>query len=81
MSRKQVMSEKKPRAAKKSAIVDAFHKEGQAAFLSGLSDNDCPYPIGSSLDGSRRSWLSGFFDEKIKQKLGSFFARHGVEYP
>jgi len=65
-----------PRTAKEVA-------EGEAAFVAGQTIADCPYPQGQGLDGNkaRSAWMTGWYDEKMRAKLGHIWNKYGTTYP
>jgi len=52
--------------------------EGTAAKTAGLSVDQCPYEI---QDQRRIAWMTGWYDEHMRRKLGHIFTKYNMEYP
>lgn len=45
------------------------YRQGREAWLKGLSESDCPYPIRSG--DNRMAWWCGWLDAKYSRLLGA----------
>lgn len=54
------------------------YQEGQQAYWSGMLVDSCPYPIGNFC---RQPWMTGFMDERTRDRLGHIFKRNNLEWP
>lgn len=57
--------------------------EGEAAYAAGQDVDSCPYPSGNGANGNkaRSAWMTGWYDAKIRAKLGHIFDKYGMTYP
>lgn len=59
------------------------YKEGKDAYqlnlcLGGDIEPKNPYSI---RDGRRTAWFAGWYDERIRDRLGHVFDKYGLSYP
>lgn len=57
--------------------------EGETAYADGIAVDDCPYPSGTGAEGNkaRAAWMTGWYDAKMRDKLGHIWAKYGMTYP
>ncbi len=60
-------------------------RRGRQAFRDGWEETECPFPQGSSTvpgkPSKRQSWLTGFFEEQVRSRVGHILAKYGVSWP
>lgn len=52
--------------------------QGARSFHEGVHVDDCPYRNG---DNRRVSWMTGWYDERMKHEFGHIFRRHKITWP
>lgn len=53
-------------------------RAGERAFEKGKKVNECPYAISNP---RRTAWMTGWYDERTKLRLGKIFERNGISWP
>ena len=54
------------------------YEEGVNAFTSFYDIDDCEYEWHTE---ERMAWLCGWYDARMRDKLGHVFEKHGLEWP
>lgn len=53
------------------------YQEGRQAFFAGREVRECVYQFGDQ----RVAWLTGWYDERTRSRLGHIFESRGIEWP
>ena len=53
-------------------------RAGERAFEKNVLLDDCPYPKGNA---RRTPWMTGWYDGRMRARLGHVFKKHDISWP